>query len=464
MPYLPLFLVSNTPIAVSRYFFEWPANKFVPNKSIANRFVVMYHDNMNAKKKLTQAHGVPVTGDRFWDRDTELALLAEYIEEGAQLSLVAPRRMGKSSLLLETARRLGERFRCLYVDLEKSNSAADAIAELSVATYSSAPLWRKTKSLFSNVLKVVGNRVDSLQLEDLKVTLRGGITAGDWRARGDGLFKILAASKPPVVLLLDEVPILINRLLKGDDYHITPERRGKTDAFLSWLRANTIAHQDRVRVVVTGSIGLEPLLHEAGLSATIAHLTPFPLGPWDRKTARGCLGALAAGYDLRLGLDAADEMLERIGVAVPHYVQMFFNHIYRYSKHNGVREITKETVAAVYENSMLNLRGHAELSQLEERLRMVLGPEREPLALALLSEAAVAGRLVPAASDFLAREYLPEEDRPAAPLREILGILEHDGYLRRELDDSYVFESKLLRDWWKRRFGHTYRSVADRRS
>ena len=43
----------------------------------------------------------------------------------------------------------------------------------------------------------------------------------------------------------------------------------------------------------------------------------------------------------------------------------------------------------------------------------------------------------------------PDEDR----LAEVMEILQHDGYLRRQQNGSFVFESGLLRDWWQARFG-----------
>ena len=42
--------------------------------------------------------------------------------------------------------------------------------------------------------------------------------------RGDGLFSVLASGERDVVIFLDEVPILVNRILKGDDGQITPPR------------------------------------------------------------------------------------------------------------------------------------------------------------------------------------------------------------------------------------------------
>jgi hypothetical protein len=47
-------------------------------------------------------------------------------------------------------------------------------------------------------------------------------------------------------------------------------------------------------------------------------------------------------------------------------------------------------------------------------------------------------------------------------LIEILGVLEHDRYLEQRPDHSYAFVSRLLRDWWDRRFGHTYTRVSQR--
>ena len=78
------------------------------------------------QKELRRAHGNWVSGDRFWDREEELELLAEYLEEGAHLLITAPRRIGKTSLMREAMDRLEGRFTCLFVDLQKSATAADA--------------------------------------------------------------------------------------------------------------------------------------------------------------------------------------------------------------------------------------------------------------------------------------------------------------------------------------------------
>jgi len=395
-------------------------------------------------------------GELFWDRKIEMELFQERIQEGAHLLLVAPRRIGKTSLLKEAARQLEQQYLCLYVDLQKAKSAADAIVDLSLAAHPHKSLWEKTKGIFHNVLH---DTVESVKVHDLAITLRGGLTSGDWPAKGDKLFDILAGNDKPVLLLFDELPILVNRLLKGADYVITPERRQAADEFLSWLRSNAIRHQGVIRIVIAGSIGLEPIARQAGLSATLNSLTPFHLGPWSTEVAIGCLQALANEYQLTIDEAAILEMTSLLGVCIPYYVQMFFDHVYRESRIQGTKHVSRAFVAEVYKHSMLGTRGHAELSHLEERLRMVLGPKLDLLALDLLTETAVTGALVTDSAKALAKEHFGDDWQPN--LREVLTILEHDGYIENR-SDSFKFISRLLKDWWKARFEFAYVPVAKR--
>ncbi|MCP4155676.1 MAG: ATP-binding protein, partial [bacterium] len=121
----------------------------------------------------------------------------------------------------------------------------------------------------------------------------------------------------------------------------------------------------------------------------------------------------------------------------------------------------KEDVERVYKLRMLNVRGHAELSTYEERLEKVLSIGILPLALELLTEAAVTGKLTPDAAMIICRDFDLKEKKPEAALRDIINILEHDGYLVRK-KNGYVYDSNLVRDWWKARFGFYHRPACER--
>ena len=79
---------------------------------------------------------------------------------------------------------------------------------------------------------------------------------------------------------------------------------------------------------------------------------------------------------------------------------------------------------------MLSIQGHAQLSHLEERLKMVLGPELHPFALELLTEVATVGMITPESADIISSGYSIEGRPTREVLREILGILEHDEYIQ----------------------------------
>lgn len=414
-------------------------------------------------KQLEPTVGNWVAGERFWGREKELELFIEDLDSGSHLLLVAQRRMGKTSLMREASRRISDRYICLNIDLQSAHSAADAITELSAATYEHQSLWSTTKEIFSNILKSTAGQIDALQLANLKVTLRSGLTVDNWQEKGDRLLECLAQSEQSVAIFLDEVPILISRLLKGEDYQITPDRRRQADALMSWLRANGIKHQGTVRMVLTGSIGLEPILRQGGLSATVNNFQPFELGPWSPDTAQGCLQALGNHRGLTYCAGALPDITDRLGICIPYHIQLFFGQIRQACHFQDLTVVSPELVAEVYETKMLSVQGHAELSHMEERLKLVLGPALHPLALTLLTEAAVVGKLTAAATQILVQEFILDikNGNSGNLAREILNILEHDGYLKKHAE-GYQFESKLLKDWWNARNGFYFVAASDR--
>ncbi len=427
---------------------------------------------------LRKAGGNWVEGeDRFFDRKTELEALTERVHDGTHTLLTAQRRMGKTSLVRELLRRLKVegRFETIFVDLEGASTPADAIAEIGFQSRSAQGAWGQIKSLFANVLPAevevkVGGRVPQLADADLRVKLRAGVDAGNWRHKGDEVFAALAENGRPVVLAIDELPILVNRLLKGDDYGegrdygITPERRRTADEFLSWLRKNGQMHRGRVCMILSGSVSLEPILQQAGLSAHANIFSPIDLKPWDRETAMACLGALGETYRLDLPEAVRQDMCRRLRCQIPHHVQRFFDTLHEDLRRAGRHSASLEDVERVYDNEMLGIRGQMDLVHYEGRLRMVLGDEGYRAALEMLTEAAVNdGRL---RGDAIGRhrESLAAEAGAGAgidplPIEDVLHVLEHDGYLARQ-GDGYRFVSGLLEDWWRVRYGRSGASSA----
>ena len=408
-----------------------------------------------------------VDGERFFDREAELDVLSDRVRNGTHTLLTAQRRMGKTSLVRELLRRLKDEghFQTVFVDVEDARSAPDAVVEIAVQSGHERRAWSRIKSWFANVLPAVGDRIESVSLGELRVKLRARVDAGNWRQKGDEVLAALADHDQPVVLAIDELPILVNRMLKDKDYRITPEGKRDADQFLSWLRRNGQEHRDRICLIVSGSVGLEPILRQAGLSTHANIFSPLDLKPWNDQTALDCLAALAEGCDLDLPLAARREMCRRLRCLVPHHVQRFFDSLDEDRRLAGKRDVTEEDVARVYTGEMLGVRGQADLDHYESRLKLVLGPEGYRAALDLLTQATVRddGVLERDAIDRFRDYFRNRAAEPAVPvpIDDVLRVLEHDGYLEAR-GDGYRFVSGLLEDWWRARHGQHFVPVEQR--
>lgn len=415
---------------------------------------------------LRKAGAIWVDGDRFFDREVELEILAERARDGTHTLLTAPRRMGKTSLVRESLRLLAENedFETIFVDLEDASDAGDAIAEIAVQTKSAKGVWNRICSDFFDAMKEIGSRVNSLTISELRVQLRAKISSGNQWRRGDEIFSALAESKRPVVLAIDELPILVNRLFSRNGDTITSEGIQVVDEFLSWLRKNGQAHRGRIVMVLSGSVGLEPILRRAGLSAQANIYTPLDLKPWTEDVATDCLAALAETYGVDLPIDVRRDMCHRLRHYVPHHIQQFFDHMHEHLRREDRTKASLNDVRRVYENEMLSIRGQVDLEHYEGRLRMVLEKKEYQIALELLTEAAISdGKLSDDSIDLYCR-FIEATDRindTRSTIENVLHLLEHDGYLERQ-SGGYRFISGLLEDWWRTRHGQRFVPIRNR--
>lgn len=414
-------------------------------------------------QELRKAGANWVAGNRFFDRESELKSLTERVQDGTHTLLTAQRRMGKTSLMRELLRRLddAEEYETVFVDLERAETASDAIAELAVQAQSVPTAGRRIRDAFAHARQNLPRRVEEISLYEMRIKLRAELNEDNWRHRGDQVLAALAESGKPVVLAMDELPMLVNRLLKGYECQTTPERRQLADRFLSWLRQSG-QEQRRIVLIVSGSIGLAPVLLQAGLSAQINIFSPFELRPWSRETAGECLGALAHTYALDLPGKVRFEMCRRLRCCVPHHVQQFFDLLHEHLHSQNRTRARMDDVERVYTHDLLSVRGHIDLDHYEGRLKMVLGREDYRGALELLTETAVNDGLLTNAALARYRDLVaPTDESERLSLPSLLHVLQYDGYLE-VCDEGFRFVSGLVEDWWRARHGTHFLPLAQR--
>jgi uncharacterized protein len=187
-----------------------------------------------------------------------------------------------------------------------------------------------------------------------------------------------------------------------------------------------------VRWLISGSIGLEPVLHQAGLTGMITYLRSYPVDAWDEATTAGAVSALARATYLDLVTGTAEAVHDQLGLGVPYHVQLLMDEIRRDADRRDDRVVSARDVARVDGGPFLPSAVRAHMLHLETRLDQVLG-EGDALRLArdLLTQAAVADVLTTADAAVLAENVVEDDSARAATLRQVLEILEHDAWASR---------------------------------
>ena len=212
-------------------------------------------------------------------------------------------------------------------------------------------------------------------------------------------------------------------------------------------------------MILAGSIGLEPLLDQAKLSAHINIFEPLSLKPWDDDVAISCLEKLAGSYQIDIPSEVSKKMIKNLRCCIPHHVQMYFDKMQYHLHHEGRNVASMEDAESVYKHEMLGVRGQASLQHYENRLHVSLGDIGNEIALELLATTAYINHLT-TEDVVLYRKHFQERfsgDGIGAPsVDDVLHLLVHDGYLTRQGED-YYFVSAFLEDWWRNRYTHNFK-------
>lgn len=398
---------------------------------------------------LRKAGGNWVDDDKFFDRQDDIDALTERVRDGIHTRLIAQRRMGKTSLVRELLRRLNKSgdAATAYIDLEDARTPVDAVVKIATDSHSIQSTWNRFKRRATDWVPF-----EEIGYGKLGIKLRSNINAGNWKQRGDEILGNLASSTIPTVLAIDELSIFVNRLIKGGAGGHSGGDIAAADEFLSWLRRNGQEHRNGLCMIVSGSVSIEPILRQAGLSATMNIFDPYKLAPWDHETASACLEELSKTYSLDLPDEVRQAMCQRLRCCIPHHVQQFFAAVERRLKRLKRKRGTLEDVEAAYEDDMLGQPGQADMAHYDAKLKMVLDEEEYSFALQLLTTAAK--------SELLSWDLIEQLNKARGSLRsssrfaisDVLNVLQNDGYLVR-VKDGYQFESGLLEDWYRERHG-----------
>ena len=208
--------------------------------------------------------GRPVVGEDFFNRVHELERLWRRLGNDNVL-LLAPRRVGKTSLLRRLESDPESGIDAVYVSLADRGTEVDFIVRL----YQAIARRDRGGEAISAALRRVGERLPRLRkIEVAKVLTAEFVeSAGqDWRVLGEELLRVMRGTERRWLFLLDELPLFVMALLQ--------ESRPRARAFLNWFRECRIDREAglSVRWLLAGSIGLDTVAARERLGDTINDL------------------------------------------------------------------------------------------------------------------------------------------------------------------------------------------------
>jgi len=396
--------------------------------------------------------GNPVSGKDFYGRTGELQRLRRMILNGNHVLLKAPRRVGKSSLMTELARKLQNEGWCVVkADVQGCDDEASFLQTLYDAVKDSGariPPGHRVGELIRSFRRFI--RGIKLTAGPASVTVADREEA-DWEEAAGSLKSLiprLADGDQQVLVTLDELPIFLGKLLKRDD------GAGRVRRVLDWLRSICQGCGSDVPWILCGSIGLDTFVEKQGLEGTINVLTHFELGAFSDEDARGLLEELAEDEATVSILpdDVIATIIERIGWPVPYYLQLMFHELKNLPQEGRSDQFpTPNDVEAAFQAAT----GASSMGHWVSRMDDLLSPDAASRARRMLTDLC-------RCPDGMTRQELlmrrvadasqADPDTLELQLGELLRFLEDDGYLIRD-GDRWTFRSFLLREYWNRRFG-----------
>jgi hypothetical protein len=382
--------------------------------------------------------GKPVLDRNFFGRDREVEELQE-ITEREHVLLLAPRRVGKTSLLHALVKQadLDGSVIGVYASVAAATSEIQFVQAVLHAIYATKRGRKLKRGLVARALGL-GRGVKSVKLAGSGVDLEACTTS--WQDDADRAFEAIVASELPLLILIDELPVLVLALAKSDP------SGARVRGFLQWFR-NLRQHPAgarTLRFVLAGSIGLDNVTRRHQLTDTINDLRVWRLGPFQPSAAHEFLTRLGESYHLALSPEVIEAICDSAEWLIPYHLQVIFSALREHATSAAPTIEGLHTAVA----SLLDRRPY--FSSWDERLSDALGAPADAIARALLAicaqdpQGAHRAAVNQAAALFVAD--LIERDKMVSW---VLDVLSNDGYVI-ERDSRVRFRSGLLRQYWTR--------------
>lgn len=396
--------------------------------------------------------GGPVTVDDFMFREEIIEEIWESLRKNNILFL-APRRMGKTSVMYHLMERPREDWLVVYLNVEELAHPAEFCIHLLSALYESHPKFLK-ESLAGvwDFLKGIFSKIEEVEAFDFKIVLKNAKFHESWRDKAHELMDRIHQSGRKVLFLVDELPDMLVRMQK--------QYPAETSTFLHFFRGIRIRPKSCIRWFLAGSVNLEGTLDQMGEIKSVNDMEKIILQPFSPDEVASFTSQMLNEHKVEFDPEIICRIQELIGEPIPYFLQLLTQELYRHWKQKRER-ISVPIVSQVYEKSLLGERARDKLQHFRSRIDIHYPEEEKEASCRLLDQlsATDCGH----SRNALFSLYQKLEGKKAQPRTEgtlkkafnnLLLLLESDFYIRETEGRQLDFSNKLLKQWWKKYYGY----------
>ncbi|SFE41412.1 Predicted ATPase, AAA+ ATPase superfamily [Chitinophaga sp. CF118] len=381
--------------------------------------------------------GSPARGHNFYERGREVKKITDSLRNGNNIQITAPRRVGKTSILLHLLDNDIAGHHYVYVDTENITDEQSFYQKLLMEILKNDKISgsRQLIAGFKNGTNRFFRKIKSIQLLNTGIAFNNESPERDYCDEfEDFLTGYAGAEDAELVILIDEFPQTIENIRKNSEQSAIQFLQRKRA-----LRLNPEISK-KVKFIYTGSIGLNQTVSVLSATATINDLNSIEVGPLSETEAKDLFRKLLES-NTRIVHSSAEECLQEVlQWYIPFHIQLLVQEIVNNTADNDLI-----TVAVVEKalNKIIDLRYKNHFDHYYTRLKTHFTDESFKYANAVLKEIAEKNAVNKKILGELALQYQVTEHR------HIIESLLYDGYIYFEdATRFYRFNSPILQRWW----------------
>ncbi len=366
--------------------------------------------------------------------------------------LVAPRRMGKTSVMYYMLHNPQNNMLPVHLNVEHINNPGDFFLHLIDAIKEhQQDFFNSTLTKTWKFLKQVYDTVDNLSLYEFKVTLRKSDDWNrNWKQRGDELIKIIEKSGKPLMFIIDELPDMIIEMQKEHADQVIP--------FLHYFRNIRQKKSTKIRWLVGGSVNIRGTLEQIGQIKLINDFKIEILPPFTRGEVEEFVEKMLTERKVQFSEDIILKMQSLLGTPIPIFLQMFTQELYRYWRKTG-NSLTPEIANTVFNESLLGEVARDKLQHNRNRIELYYPEDQRGPAVKILTEISKSEHGI--SKDKISQLYYQVRESRLTEYSEaqlmkgfdqLLYFLETDFYIEEKPDRLFDFSSRLLKLWWRKNY------------